>query len=62
MYLGFQVEQDSSVNDASPHIANIGRMVEVRTVRLTTSVFVFLQLTFLSGCYLHTLFFGVCLF
>ena len=26
----FQVEQDASVNDASPHIVNIGRMVEVR--------------------------------
>ena len=25
-----QTEQDSAVNDASPHIANIGRMVEVR--------------------------------
>lgn len=35
-YLGFQVEQDSSVNDASPHIANIGRMVEVSTVALIT--------------------------
>ena len=36
IHLGFQVEQDSSVNDASPHIANIGRMVEVNTVALMT--------------------------
>lgn len=36
MYLVFQVEQDSSVNDANPHIANIGRMVEVTTVTLIT--------------------------
>ena len=27
--LYFQVEQDAPVSDASPHIANIGRMVEV---------------------------------
>jgi len=33
-----QVEQDSSVNDANPHIANIGRMVEVSTVRLIMSL------------------------
>lgn len=24
----FQIEQDASVSDSSPHIANIGRMVE----------------------------------
>ena len=35
IYLVFQVEQDNSVNDANPHIANIGRMVEVTTVTLT---------------------------
>ena len=28
-----QTEQDFAVNDASPHIANIGRMVEVRGTR-----------------------------
>ena len=39
MYLGFQVEQDCSVNDANPHIANIGRMVEVSTVGLITLPF-----------------------
>lgn len=38
MYLGFKVEQDSSVNDASPHIANIGRMVEVSIVKLIASL------------------------
>ena len=27
----FQVEEDSAVNDSKPHIANIGRMVEVST-------------------------------
>lgn len=34
----FQVEQDASVNDASPHIVNIGRMVEVRCLLLTLKV------------------------
>lgn len=52
VYLVFQVEQDNSVNDANPHIANIGRMVEVNTVTL---------INFQSNCYLHTFFLGVCL-
>ena len=34
----FQVEQDASVNDATPHIVNIGRMVEVRCLLLTLKV------------------------
>ena len=36
----YQVELDSAVSDASPHIANIGRMVEVKTsTTIITSIF-----------------------
>ena len=30
MCVCFQMETDNPVNDANPHISNIGRMVEVR--------------------------------
>lgn len=58
MCLVFQVEQDSSVNDANPHIANIGRMVEVSTVRLITSLslctysWLFYQVVIYTDCFL----------
>ena len=36
----FQVEMDSAVTDASPHIANIGRMVEV----LSRSIYIYIKI------------------
>lgn len=32
IFLAFQNESDSNVNEANPHIANIGKMVEVRSL------------------------------
>lgn len=40
-----QNEQDYAVNDASPHIANIGRMVEVRALYTSSGVGVVVLIT-----------------
>ena len=61
VYLVFQVEQDNSVNDANPHIANIGRMVEVNTVTLIT-LYCYCLIFYQIVIYIHSFLVFACLF